>query len=48
MVAFAPIADNLLIGIIFTVVSLVRSFTVRRVFEAARVRQTKVQTPAPT
>ena len=38
-------ADNLLIGIIFTAVSIVRSFTLRRVFEAVRVRQAKAQTP---
>ena len=41
-------ADNLLIGVIFTTVSIVRSFTLRRVFEAVRVRQVKAQTPAPT
>jgi hypothetical protein len=34
-------ADNVLIGIIFTAVSIVRSFTLRRVFEAVRVRQAK-------
>jgi hypothetical protein len=32
-------ADNLLIGTIFTAVSIVRSFTLRRVFEEVRVRQ---------
>lgn len=31
-------SDNLLIGAIFTVVSLVRSYVLRRVFEAVRVR----------
>jgi hypothetical protein len=41
-------AHNLLIGIIFTAVSIVRSFTLRRVFEAIRVRQAKARTPAPT
>jgi hypothetical protein len=41
-------ADNLLIGIIFTALSIVWSFTLRRVFEAARVRRAKAQTPAPT
>jgi hypothetical protein len=41
-------ADNLLIGVIFTAVSIVRSFTLRRVFEAVRVRQAKAPTPAPT
>ena len=29
----ASVSDNLLIGVIFTVVSLARSFTLRRVFE---------------
>ncbi len=32
------LSDNLLIGLIFTVVSIVRSFTLRRVFEAVRTR----------
>jgi hypothetical protein len=41
-------ADNLLIGIIFTALSIVWSFTLRRVFEAARVRRAKAQIPAPT
>jgi hypothetical protein len=41
-------ADNLLIGIIFTAVSIVRSFTLRRAFEAVRVRRARAQTPAPT
>ena len=35
-----PLADNLLIGIVFTGVSLVRSYALRRSFEALRVRQT--------
>ncbi len=30
--------DNLLIGVLFTGVSLVRSYTLRRIFEALRVR----------
>jgi hypothetical protein len=33
------VADNLLIGGIFTAVSIVRSFTLRRLFEAVRVRR---------
>jgi hypothetical protein len=33
------ITENLLIGLIFTVVSIVRSFALRRGFEALRVRQ---------
>lgn len=34
-----PLADNLLIGIVFTCVSLIRSYALRRSFEALRVRQ---------
>ena len=34
------VAENLLIGLIFTVVSIVRSYALRRGFEALRVRQT--------
>jgi hypothetical protein len=33
------VADNLIIGCVFTAVSVVRSFTLRRLFEAVRVRQ---------
>ena len=33
------VTENLLIGLIFTVVSIVRSYTLRRGFEALRVRQ---------
>jgi hypothetical protein len=33
------VAENLLIGLIFTVVSIVRSYALRRNFEALRVRQ---------
>jgi len=33
------IAENLLIGLIFTAVSIVRSYALRRGFEALRVRQ---------
>jgi hypothetical protein len=32
----ASLSDNLLIGAIFTVVSIVRGFTLRRLFEALR------------
>jgi len=32
----ASLGDNLLLGIIFTVVSLVRSYTLRRVFNGLR------------
>jgi len=34
-----PLVDNLAIGALFTTVSLARSFCLRRVFEALRVRQ---------
>ena len=33
------ISDNLLIGLIFTAVSILRSYALRRGFEALRVRQ---------
>ena len=35
----ASLADNLLIGSIFTLVSIARSYTLRRLFEAMRVRR---------
>ena len=35
-----PLADNLVIGSIFTGVSILRSYALRRSFEALRVRQT--------
>ena len=34
------VTENMLIGLIFTVVSIVRSYALRRGFEALRVRQT--------
>ncbi len=34
----ATLQENLVIGLIFTAVSLVRSYTLRRAFEARRVR----------
>ena len=34
-----PLADNLAIGAIFTGISIVRSYTLRRVFEEIRVRK---------
>ncbi len=34
------ITENILIGLIFTAVSIVRSYALRRGFEALRVRQT--------
>ena len=33
------VTENLLIGLIFTVVSIVRSYALRRAFEGLRVRQ---------
>ena len=33
------LADNLVIGSVFTVVSIIRSFTLRRLFEEIRVRR---------
>lgn len=32
------VADNIIIGLLFTVVSIVRSFALRRMFETLRVR----------
>jgi len=34
----ASLSDNLLMGAIFTVVSIVRSYSLRRLFEAIRIR----------
>ncbi len=36
---YATLQETLLIGLIFTAVSLVRSYVLRRAFEALRVRQ---------
>ena len=41
------LAQNLKLGLVFTVVSIARSFTLRRVFEAVRVRMGKRETAAP-
>ncbi len=41
------LAQNLKLGLVFTVVSIARSFTLRRVFEALRVRMGKRNTAAP-
>lgn len=35
----ATLQENLVIGLIFTAVSLVRSYVLRRAFEALRIRQ---------
>jgi len=40
------LAQNLKLGLVFTVVSIARSFTLRRVFEAIRVRIGKPKTAA--
>jgi hypothetical protein len=34
----SPLSTNLMIGLIFTVVSIVRGYVLRRMFEALRVR----------
>ena len=36
------VTENMLIGLIFTVVSIVRSYALRRGFEALRVRQSAI------
>jgi membrane protein CcdC involved in cytochrome C biogenesis len=36
------VTENLLIGLIFTVVSIVRSYALRRSFEALRMRQSAI------
>ena len=36
------VAENLLIGLIFTAVSIIRSYTLRRGFEALRLRQSAI------
>lgn len=35
----ASLSDNLILGVIFTAVSLLRSYTLRRMFEAIRILQ---------
>ena len=35
---YVSLADNLVMGAVFTIVSIARSFTLRRVFEEFRVR----------
>ncbi len=42
------LVQNLKLGMVFTVLTIVRSFTLRRVFEAIRVRMGKRKTAAPT
>ncbi|WGG59332.1 DUF7220 family protein [Brucella intermedia] len=41
------LAENMAMGAIFTVVSIARSFTLRRVFEAIRMRRANEATAAP-
>lgn len=41
------LAENMAMGAIFTVVSIARSFTLRRVFEAIRMRRATEATAAP-
>ena len=42
------LANNIAMGAIFTVVSIARSFTLRRVFEAIRMRSANEATAAPS
>jgi hypothetical protein len=41
-----PLGTNLLIGAVFTIVSIVRSFVLRRMFEAIRIRGPQRNTAA--
>jgi hypothetical protein len=41
------LSENMAMGAIFTVVSIARSFTLRRVFEAIRMRRANEATAAP-
>jgi len=41
------LAQNLKLGALFSIVSIMRSFALRRVFEAIRVRMDKRKTAAP-
>lgn len=43
----ATLQENLSIGLIFTGVSLIRSYLLRRAFEALRVRQTYISASIP-
>jgi hypothetical protein len=44
----ATLAENMAIGAVFTVVSIARSFTLRRVFETVRMRSSNEATAAPS
>lgn len=39
----ASLPDNLLMGAVFTLVSIVRSYSLRRLFEEVRVRRSRFQ-----
>lgn len=41
---YASLADNMRMAAIFTVVSIVRSYSLRRVFEAIRIRRRRTDT----
>ena len=41
------LADNLVMGAVFTIVSIARSFTLRRVFEELRVRSERRSAARP-
>ena len=41
------LAQNLKMGAVFSIVSIIRSFALRRIFEAIRVRMDKRKTAAP-
>jgi hypothetical protein len=40
----ASLSDNLAIGIVFTIVSIARSYALRRLFEGIRVRDAQTKT----
>lgn len=42
------LTENMVIGVIFTAVSIARSFTLRRVFEAIQMRSANEATAAPS
>ena len=42
-----PLSDNLAIGGVFTLVSLARTYVLRRLFETIRMRSAETRTAAP-
>jgi cobalamin biosynthesis protein CobD/CbiB len=44
----ATLAQNLKLGLAFTIVSIVRSFAIRRLFETIRTRRAERETAAPS